>query len=205
MRGFVTRVQPAPAMRRGRGRPPRLGLAAAAVAAVPLLAGWGSFGDKGVHIENSYYPLSGLTHQELLKAVRFHGPGGGLDYGLSVIDFFPDYRVETGQGGCRVVSAATGLRVQVHLPEWRDAARPRAPGLAARFIRAVTAHEMHHVAIAKHYALLMTTALARLKPTQNCWDLRRNAEDVIRTVEKRHYDAQRAFDDRSHRQIRRLL
>ena len=169
-----------------------------------LLPGWTI---KGTQIDKSYYRLTAATRTDLIRAVRRSAPRAGTAYGMAIIDFYPDLRIRAQDGLCRVISASVGLRIKIRLPKWsRDPSTPRSVDrLGRRFERVVTAHEMQHVAIAKRYARDMERRLSRLSAGKDCWELRKRARDLIRTVKARHLDAHRRFDNRTRRQIRRLL
>ncbi len=172
---------------------------------VPLLGGWA----KGSEVEvvSRYYSIHGANHAELVASVRRNGPKGGQAYGIGYIDFFPRYRTASAAGGCRIAEAEVGLRIELELPRW-DGARDgpsRIANFARRFARAIEAHEMEHVRIARHYARRMRTELLRLKADASCWSLASRAEDLIRDMKKRHVESQKAFDRRVRKQIKRLL
>lgn len=180
----------------------RIAAIAALVLALPLAMGWKI---TGTRVEERPYPIAGRTHAELVGSVRRHGPMGA--YGVGIIDFHPHFETAARNGRCVVSSAETGLTVQLRIPEWRgDKAAPaRVQRVARNFQRAVRAHELQHVAIAKRYQSAMTAALRRLKPADNCWKLRTAARELIAAIKKQHLGAQRAFDRRTLKQIRRLL
>jgi predicted secreted Zn-dependent protease len=182
-----------------------LGRVAALVVGAPLLGGWATGSD--VEVVNRYYSIHGASHAELVASVRRNGPKGGRAYGIGYIDFFPRYRTEPGAGGCRIVQPEVGLRIVLELPRW-DEDKGGTPGIASfarRFARAIEAHEMEHVRIARSYAGRMRTGLARLKADASCWSLSSRAEDLIRNLKTRHVESQKAFDRRVNKQIRRLL
>lgn len=195
----------------GRGRdggeqPHRASVRIAALAVcIPLFGGWAK--GSGVEIVSRYYSIHGADHAELVASVRRNGPKGGRAYGIGYIDFFPRYRSEASAGGCRIAEAEVGLRVELELPRW-DGARDgpqRIANFARRFARAIEAHEMEHVRIARHYARRMRSELLRLKADSSCWSLSSRAEDLIRDLKKRHIESQKAFDRRVNKQIKRLL
>lgn len=178
---------------------------AALAVCVPLFGGWVK--GSNVEIVSRYYSIHGASHAELVASVRRNGPKGGRAYGIGYIDFFPRYRTEPGADGCRIVEADVGLRVELELPRWEgvEGGSAKIANLARRFARAIEAHEMEHVRIARSYAGRMRTALLRLKPDTSCWSLRSRAEDLIGDLKKRHIESQKAFDRRVNKQIRRLL
>lgn len=189
------------------GAPHRRVLArmAALAVCVPLLGGWTK--GSGVEIVSRYYSIHGASHAELVASVRRNGPKGGQAYGIGYIDFFPRYRTEFATGVCRIAEAEVGLRVELELPRW-DGVEGGPAGVAnfaRRFARAIEAHEMEHVRIARHYARRMRSELLRLKADTSCWSLSSQAEDLIRDLKKRHVESQKAFDRRVNKQIRRLL
>ena len=134
--------------------------------AVPLVSGWAV---TGTRVDTKYYPISGRNFAELVSSVRQHGPMGA--YGMGIIDFHPRFETRVEDGKCSVFSAETGLAVSLKLPEWRgprDA--PRSVERVARhFERAIRAHELQHVEIARRYQRLITSALKKMKPEANCW------------------------------------
>ncbi|MBO6903105.1 MAG: DUF922 domain-containing protein [Rhizobiaceae bacterium] len=175
-----------------------------ALMVVPLLSGWKVTGTK---VRHAYYPVSGRNHTEIVRSVRRFAPLSGRAYGLGIIDFYPDYDMRSKDGACRITRADTGLSITLKLPEWKgpkDAPRSAAR-LGRHFERAIKQHELQHVKIAERYARQMSRDLKRLKPEKNCWTMRRKAYDLIRTLKKQHINAQRAFDRRTLKQIRRLL
>jgi predicted secreted Zn-dependent protease len=180
----------------------RLVRLAAAICALPLLSGWMV---SGTRIDTRFYPISGRSLAELASSVRQHGPMGS--YGMGVIDFYPRFQTRLEGGTCRIASAATGLAISLHLPQWKgpDDAPRSVRRVAGRFERAIRRHELQHVAIAKRYTALMTAGLKKLKPEASCWSLRSKAAELIAALKKRHLAAQRGFDRRSRMQIRRLL
>lgn len=186
----------------GPGR--RLFALALLIAALPALSGYTV---KGVEVEKSYYRIYGKNHGELLTSVRRHGPRAGRAYGLGIIDFFPDYQVRRVDAKCRVTEASVGLRVQLKLPQWHGGTgTPRSVARTARrFERVINAHEMQHVAIAKRYARLMAQRLKKLPAEQSCWALRSRAREAIALLKRQHIAAQRQFDNRTRKQIKRLL
>jgi len=175
----------------------------ALLAALPALGGWGAV--TGTHVDEQYYPISGRSFAELVSSIRQHGPMGG--YGRGIIDFHPRFETHSEKGLCRVVGADTGLTISLSLPAWRGP--DNAPGHVLRrarhFERAIRAHELQHVEIAKRHQRLMTASLARLKPEASCWNVRARANDLIVALKRQHLAAQRGFDRRSFRQISRLL
>ncbi|WP_127521144.1 DUF922 domain-containing protein [Mesorhizobium sp. Z1-4] len=175
-----------------------------AVMVVPLLSGWKVTGTK---VRHAYYPVSGRNHTEIVRSVRRFAPMSGRAYGLGIIDFYPDYDMRSKDGACRITRADTGLSITLKLPEWKgpkDAPRSAAR-LGRHFERVIRQHELQHVKIAERYARKMSSDLKRLKPESNCWAVRRKAYDLIKSLKKQHIDAQRAFDRRTLKQIRRLL
>lgn len=176
----------------------------AAVACAALALGGGASAET--RIDMNYYAISGRSHAELVGSVRRHGPGG-FAYGLGIIDFYPSFDTGWRGGKCRIVAAETGLTVSLRLPEWRGPAD--APGrvvrTARRFVNAVRGHEMRHVDIARRYQRAMTTRLLKLPAAANCWRLAADARRLIERLKADHRAAQRLFDARSHRQIRRWL
>lgn len=189
------------------GAPRRRVLAqmAALAVCVPLIGGWTK--GSGVEIVSRYYSIHGASHAELVASVRRNGPKGGQAYGIGYIDFFPRYRTEFAAGVCRIAEAEVGLRVELELPRWDgvESGPARVANVARRFARAIEAHEMEHVRIARHYARRMRSELLRLKADPSCWLLSSQAEDLIRGLKKRHVESQTAFDRRVNKQIRRLL
>lgn len=194
------RIQDGGAMRRRH-----IGRMAVLPVIVPLLGGWAKGSD--VEIVSRYYSIHGASHAELVASVRRNGPKGGQAYGIGYIDFFPRYRTEPGAGGCRIVRPEVGLRIVLELPRWDSdkGGPPRIAGFARRFARAIEAHEMEHVRIARSYAARMRTALARLKPDASCWSLASRAAKLIGDLKMRHVESQGAFDRRVNKQIKRLL
>lgn len=178
--------------------------AALLLGAVLPSQGWA---DEGTEITRRYYAISGRSRAELLASVRRNAPRAGSAYGIGFIDFHPRYTLAPIAEGCRVDTATVGLRIVLRLPRWNGAKdAPRAvKRLAARFERAITAHEMQHVRIAKHHARRMARQIARLKPAENCWRLRRAAQAVIARHKKAHRASQAAFDRRTRKAIKRLL
>ena len=174
------------------------------MACVPVLCG---FTVKGVNVEKSYYRISGKSHGELKKTVRRNAPRAGRAYGLGIIDFFPRYQTRRIDGNCRITQAEVGLRIKLRLPQWQgDSATPRKVArIAKRFERVIDAHEMQHVKIARRYARLMKRELLKLPVEKSCWALRGNARSRIKDVKIRHIWAHRRFDNRTRKQIRRLL
>ncbi len=174
------------------------------IAALPVLAG---FTVKGVKIEKSYYPISGASHAELVSAVRRNGPRAGRAYGLGIIDFFPDYRTSRIDGECRISDANVGLRAQIRLPQWRGEQKsPRSVIRTAKhFESVINAHEMQHVRIAERYAKLIEQRLRKLPAEKSCWAISARARGLIADIKRQHIAAQRNFDNRTRKQIRRLL
>lgn len=202
MRG-VARTHPAAQagdLRRGRLGSTAVGL----LAGLLFLGGWTV---KGTEVTERYYPIAGRSHAELLASVKRHGPRGGSAYGIGFIDFFPGYRFETKSGACRIRDADVGLRIALKLPQWKgpDDAPRSVKRLAARFERAIRAHEFQHVKIAKRHARRMAQALSRMRAEDNCWILRRKANELIARHKKDHLGSQRAFDNRTRKGIKRLL
>jgi predicted secreted Zn-dependent protease len=177
---------------------------AAVAAALALAAG---FGKVETRIDIDGYPISGRTHAELVSSVKSHAPMEGRVYGIGFIDFDPRFETKSDKGMCRVASADTGLRVSLRVPEWRGASdAPKGVARVARdFERAVRAHEMHHVAIAKSWQRRISAALKGMKAAKSCYELRDRADELIRRLKAQHRDAQRAFDKRTYRKLARLL
>lgn len=171
---------------------------------VAVLSG---FTIKDVRVEKSYYKITGKSHGELVKAVKRNGPRAGRAYGLGIIDFFPSYRMERSDGKCRIADAEVGLRIKLRLPKWQEQTGvPRSVvRIAKRFERVIDAHEMQHVRIAKQYQRLMRQRLRKLSPDQSCWELRKRAREMIAQLKRRHIQAHKRFDNRTRKQIRRLL
>lgn len=175
-----------------------------ALVVVPLLSGWKVTGTK---VRHAYYPVSGRNHTEIVRSVRQFGPNAGRAYGLGIIDFYPDYDMRMKDGACRVTRAETGLSITLKLPEWKgpkDAPRS-ATRLGRHFERVIKQHELQHVKIAERYARKISSDLKKLKPEKTCWAMRSKAYDLIKVIKKQHINAQRAFDRRTLKQIKRLL
>ncbi|MCB1452102.1 MAG: DUF922 domain-containing protein, partial [Rhizobiaceae bacterium] len=101
----------------------------------------------------------------------------------------------------------TGLSITLKLPEWKgpkDAPRSAAR-LGRHFERVIKQHELQHVKIAERYARKISSDLKKLKPEKSCWTMRSKAHDLIKVIKKQHINAQRAFDRRTLKQIKRLL
>lgn len=171
---------------------------------VPVLGG---FSIKGVKVEKSYYRISGKSHGELVKTVRRNAPRAGRAYGLGIIDFFPNYRTRKTDGKCRIIHGEVGLRVKLRLPQWhgQSGTPRRVVRIAKRFERVIDAHEAQHVKIARRYARLMKQRLLKLPSDNSCWALRSKARDMIRLLKRQHIAAHKRFDNRTRKQIRRLL
>lgn len=171
---------------------------------VPALSGWSV---KGTQVARSYYKLSGHDHGELVASIRRNGPKAGSAYGMGIIDFFPRYETQSRHGLCRISRADTGLKISLRLPRWdaTPGAPPRIANFASYFVRTIEAHEMQHVRIAERYARQITAGLLGLKPEPSCWSLRAKARELIGRLKKNHAAAQRGFDDRTRKQIRRLI
>ncbi|MEX0347546.1 MAG: DUF922 domain-containing protein [Rhizobiaceae bacterium] len=174
------------------------------VLAIPALSG---FTFKGEKIDKRYYRIYGASHAELVKAVRRNAPRNGRAYGLGIIDFFPSYQTERKDGSCRVKKAEVGLRVQLRLPRWHGNKQVprRVLRIARNFERVINAHEMQHVRIARRYTRLMKQRLLKMPAEKSCWTLRSNTRAMIRDLKKQHIWAHRRFDNRTRKQIRRLL
>lgn len=179
----------------------------AIVIACSLAAASGAAAGPGApDIRRSYYTVSGNSHAEIVASVKRNGPRNGFAYGIGFIDFLPRYGTALRDGLCRVDRAEVGLRIHLRLPRWDGGGAPRtAARIATRFVRAIERHEMQHAAIARRYAARMKALLARLSPEQSCWMLRARAEETLARLKKEHAAAQRAFDVRTNRQIKRLL
>lgn len=177
----------------------------AGMLAVALGAAAKAAGEPDIH--RSYYSISGRNHAEIVSSVRRNGPRNGFAYGIGFIDFLPRYGTEHRDGLCRLTRPEVGLRIHIRLPRWDGgAAAPRtATSIAMRFVRAIESHEMQHAAIARRYAARMKAVLAKLPPQKDCWALRTRADETLVRLKKEHLAAQRAFDVRTNRQIRRLL
>ncbi|MEO9615257.1 MAG: DUF922 domain-containing protein [Nitratireductor sp.] len=187
------------------GTAPRwLFAAALLLGAIAPSAGWA--GDE-TRITRRYYAISGQSRAELVASVRRNAPRAGSAYGIGFIDFDPRYTFTPHARGCRVDKATVGLRIVLRLPRWNGAKdAPRSVRrLAARFERAITAHEMQHVRIAKRHARRMARQIAGLKPAENCWRLRQTAQALIARHNKAHRASQAAFDRRTRKAIKRLL
>jgi predicted secreted Zn-dependent protease len=180
------------------------GRVAAALAALVLLTAWTP---DPLRIEKSHYTIHATSRADLLNAVRRSGPRAGTAYGLATIDFHPRIRTERSGTKCRIVSVKVGLSIWMRLPRW-DRTR-KAPATVSRvalaFERAVEAHEMQHVAIARAHARNMERRLSTLSSDPSCWRLRARADRLIAELKRAHAVAQRRFDDRTRRQIKRLL
>lgn len=188
----------------GRNPFERLLVAVILLIAIPTLSG---FAVKGVKVEKSYYKISGKSYGELVKTVRRNGPRAGRAYGLGIIDFFPSYEIRRIDGQCRIVSAEVGLRVKLRLPKWHgETGTPRKiVRVARRFERVIDAHEAQHVRIAKRYARLMRHRLLKLGAEKSCWTLRTKSRELIKQLKRQHIAAHKRFDNRTRKQIRRLL
>jgi predicted secreted Zn-dependent protease len=167
----------------------------------------GGFGKVETRIDVDSYPISGNSRDELRGSVKRHAPLDGRVYGIGYIDFDPRLETRSHKGGCQVVTAETGLKVRLRVPEWRGGAdAPRGVARVAKtFERAIHAHEMQHVAIARSYQRRISAALRQLRHDGSCWSLRGRADELIRRLKSQHRAAQDAFDRRTYRQLARLL
>ncbi len=177
---------------------------AAVALLVPALAAWGA---TGTRIDTTYYKIGGRSHAELLASIKRNGPRNGFAYGMGIIEFFPHFTTAIRDGLCRIEKVETAMTVYLRLPKWngpRDAPRS-VIRTAAYFERVIRAHEMQHVAIAKVYQRRFDSSLRRMSPDQSCWTLRREAYALVIRIKKQHVAAQRAFDNRTRKQIKRLI
>ncbi len=181
-----------------------IGRLSAIVFAIPLLAGWQE-GDTKIHY--TYYPVSGKNHAEIASSVRRFAPKAGRAYGIGFLHFDPRYDMRMKDGKCRVVSTRTKLTIKLKLPEWKgpDDAPRSAVRLGKHFAKSIRRHEMDHVKIAERYARKMSRDLARLKPAEDCWKLGAKARDLLKQINAQHMASQRAYDNRTRRQLKRLL
>lgn len=180
----------------------------AVVALAGWLAGQASFALAAhLHIDRSYYRISGQNRQEIKASVRMAGPKGGSAYGLSAIDFLPQWKTRSDGPVCRIVRADVGLRIAMRLPRWqaRFGSSGKPPTAARHFVAAVERHEMGHVSIARRYAADMARRLSKLSSKEGCRALHRAAGEMIAAMKQRHRAAHRAYDNRTRRGIKRLL
>lgn len=161
-----------------------------------------------VEVRKSYYGFSGASKAEIKASVIMNGPRDGYAWGLSTIDFVPQWRTETRDGVCRPTNVHVGLAVDMRLPRWR----PRfgeppstTPALARHFVRAVERHEYGHVSIARRFAAELARRLSALRSEEGCWRLRSMAASERQALMARHLAAHRAYDDRTRKGLKALL
>ncbi|MBK8456501.1 MAG: DUF922 domain-containing protein [Phyllobacteriaceae bacterium] len=177
----------------------------AAVAALAFAIA-GAFAGE-VTVRKSYYGFSGENRAEMKSSVAMNGPKGGFAWGLSFIDFEPEWRTKSDGGVCRLADVRVDLRVEMRLPRWRPGfgAAGAVPRHARRFMSAIERHEYGHVAIARRYAVELTRRLSALKTSGGCWPLRSMANAEREAIKPRHLAAHRAYDNRTSKGLKALL
>lgn len=172
--------------------------------AVIVLSGCAVTGTK---IDKRSYSVYGETAAELKRDIRRRGPKGGSAFGLAVISFYPVYKVAESKGVCRVTSAEVGVHIVLTEPKWRGSkpAGGKVAGTWRRFSAYVRYHEGVHAKIARDYARRMKSTLKQMRSARGCADLRRKAQARIKSMKRRHLNAQQAFDKREKRRIKHLI
>lgn len=175
--------------------------------ALALAIGAGEAAAGELAVAKSYYAFTGESRAEMKASVAINGPKGGFAWGLSFIDFEPEWRTQAEGGTCRLVDVRVHMRVDMRLPRWRPpfgAATP-VPRQARRFMSAIERHEYGHVAIARRFAAELARRLSALRSDDGCWTLRDMAGAERETIRPRHLAAHRAYDNRTRKGLKALL
>ena len=155
---------------------------------------------------NRSYSIHAETRSAFAQSVRSRAPRGGRAFGLVEITFHPDYRLVSGENGCRADVKTVELELVITLPKWRDG-KPVPGSIGShwkRFERTVRQHEMTHVRIARDYAARMRGAIAAL-PSDTCTELSNRIRTRIQSIKVQHLRAQHLFDRREQRRLKFLL
>ncbi len=158
-------------------------------------------------VRKSYYGFTGASRAEMKTSVAMNGPKGGFAWGLSFIDFEPEWRTRTEGATCRLADVRVHMRVDMRLPRWRPAfgSETPAPRHARRFMSAIERHEYGHVAIARRFAAELARRLSTLRSDEGCWTLRSKANAEREAIKPGHLAAHRAYDNRTRKGLKALL
>ncbi len=156
---------------------------------------------------NRPYTVYAENPASFSRSVRANGPRGGRAFGLVEITFHPDYDLVPEKIGCTTKTRSVGLELVIVLPKWRDG-KP-VPGSVkrrwTRFHQVITAHEKHHIRIAKNYAEKMRRSIASLRSGKSCGDLSQRIRTRIAQLKRQHISAHQRFDNREKKRLKTLL
>ena len=145
------------------------------------------------------YPVHGTSIAELRASVieQSRMLGDGAQGAASApFRFEPELSYVQAIAGCVLGSITVRLTVTMVLPEWVSSRGADEATVAAwrRFLNYVKAHEERHAAIAAEYRAHMATELEAIGAMPDCPAVGREAVAVVAEAERRHDEAQRAFD-----------
>jgi len=175
-----------------------IGLALAlAVASAPLAAA--EITPPSIHESTDYRDVGGATEAELvasLKAVSASDASGHHFAGATRWQLRWNLRVESADGRCRVVSAATELDLQTTLIRWNPPLNAQ-PALVQRwnaFADAVRKHEAGHRDIAIAAARDVGERAGHVADEADCETLKRNVQKVADATLREYREKESSYD-----------
>ena len=168
-----------------------------AVASASLLAA--EIEPPTIHESTDYRDVGGATEAELvasLKAVSASDPLGHHFAGATRWQLRWNFRVESTDGRCRVVSAATELDLQTTLIRWNPPLNAQ-PALVQRwnaFADAVRKHEAGHRDIAIAAARDVGERAGHVADEADCETLKRNVQKVADATLREYRDKESSYD-----------
>ncbi len=152
-----------------------------------------------IHESTDYRDVGGATEADLvasLKSVAASDASGHRFAGDTRWQLRWNFRVESAQGRCQVVSAATELELHTSLVRWNPPLNAK-PALVKRwnaFADAVRRHEAGHRDIAVAAAREVGERGGRLASEADCETLKRNLDRVANATLREYRDKENSYD-----------
>lgn len=173
------------------------------------LAACTSIGERTV-VSVGYYTVSGETFSEVDRQIKIHGPvvmGVGKALASTDLRMLPNVKYKLANGACQVSNARINVKARVTLPRHSNVNRLKSELAQAwnSLEEYARVHEAVHLAIADRYAIIMETAINKLKPQPDCVEMRDKVQSTFETLFEEHHREQLQFDADEKARIQSLV
>lgn len=168
-----------------------------------------SIGERTV-VSVGYYTVSGETFSEVDRQIKIHGPvvmGVGKALASTDLRMLPNVKYKLANGACQVSNARINVKARVTLPRHSNVNRLKSELAQAwnSLQEYARVHEAVHLAIADRYAIIMETAINKLKPQPDCVEMRDKVQSTFETLFEEHHREQLQFDADEKARIQSLV
>lgn len=148
----------------------------------------------------TYYPVTGMTAEQLDKSISRNGPqlGNGEDRhpGATQIRFEADIRYQQTGKYCRIESANATVHATVSLPKWKNRRKADIDTILVwdALLHDIRRHEESHIIIARAHASELEQQARKLYSRSDCDKLRADINKLSKSIFAKHDTAQQRFD-----------